>query len=411
MQRMGRERHRVFVKSGVTADTTEDLLQRHFSTFGTVTDVYIPRSMPGRTPKGFAYVSFETDDAVQQAVKEAVHEIEGKHYPVGRAEPRPAERSTWHNQERSTVPVAEPLLPWPPRYSRSISPPRGGLLPGPHNGGPVRLEMRSSFAHSPRLPIDAALRDGQPYGPRPVALPVTDLFALDGRMGVSGRMPLDNILPRDQVSRSPRVFVGGLPDALVERHIRAHFQKFGTVEDVYFPRERHTGKRRGFCFVRFDSSRAAHFAASQSPRLIMGYEVGEIKVANERSDDFGNEEPIDVKLDVDGLGHGPERGYGLDRGSLPERSYALERGLGAEGSYGPLERGYVPELGYGPERLSGYKLAPPPYYDLGRDLPRDLPRELPRELPGQLPREVFRDFRRDLPRSFDSSLPIRYRPY
>ncbi|CAM6119766.1 unnamed protein product [Calypogeia fissa] len=140
-------------------------------------------------------------------------------------------------------------------------------------------------------------------------------------MGVSGRMPLDNILPSNQVSRSPRVFVGGLSDALVERHIR---KKFGTVEDVYFPRERHTGKSRGFCFVRFDSSRAAHFAASQSPRLIMGYGLGEIKVANERSDDFGKEEPIVVNLDVDRLGHGPKRGYGLDRGSRPERSYGLE---------------------------------------------------------------------------------------
>lgn len=65
---MGRERHRVFVKSGVTAETTEELLKRHFATFGTVTDVYIPRSMPGPTPKGFAYVSFESEDAVQRAV-------------------------------------------------------------------------------------------------------------------------------------------------------------------------------------------------------------------------------------------------------------------------------------------------------------------------------------------------------
>lgn len=64
-----RERHRVFVKSGVTVEVTEDHLQRHFSTFGNVTDVYIPRAVPSQIPKGFAYVSFDSEDAVLRAVR------------------------------------------------------------------------------------------------------------------------------------------------------------------------------------------------------------------------------------------------------------------------------------------------------------------------------------------------------
>lgn len=63
-----RERHRVFVKSGVTGEVSEDTLQRHFSHYGNVTDVYIPRVMPSQIPKGFAYISFDSDDAVHRAV-------------------------------------------------------------------------------------------------------------------------------------------------------------------------------------------------------------------------------------------------------------------------------------------------------------------------------------------------------
>lgn len=65
---MVRERHRVFVKSGVTAEVTEELLQRHFSSYGSVTDVYIPKVMPAQTPKGFAYISFDSEESVHRAV-------------------------------------------------------------------------------------------------------------------------------------------------------------------------------------------------------------------------------------------------------------------------------------------------------------------------------------------------------
>lgn len=65
---MVRERHRVFVKSGVTAEITEEVLQRHFASYGSVIDVYIPKVMPAQTPKGFAYISFDCEESVQRAV-------------------------------------------------------------------------------------------------------------------------------------------------------------------------------------------------------------------------------------------------------------------------------------------------------------------------------------------------------
>ena len=35
--------------------------------------------------------------------------------------------------------------------------------------------------------------------------------------------------------------------------VRAHFSRWGTVTDVYFPRHKKTLKRRPFCFVTFAS--------------------------------------------------------------------------------------------------------------------------------------------------------------
>ncbi|BBM99662.1 hypothetical protein MPTK1_1g22850 [Marchantia polymorpha subsp. ruderalis] len=306
---MGRERHRVFVKSGVTAETTEELLKRHFATFGTVTDVYIPRSMPGPTPKGFAYVSFESEDAVQRAVKEAVHEIDGRHYPVGRAEPRPSERNVWHHEDRKQLKtISEPLLPWPPRHARPVSP--RGLLPGPIGLVPAGMELRSPLIHPSQVPLEAGiLGEMSPFAQMP-PFPFMDGYSMAGRPGVPAGLAMlrnDRGLPR-----SARVFVGGIPDVLVERHIRVHFQKYGNVEDVYFPREKHTGKRRGFCFVRFDSPRTAEVAAARSPRTIQGHEIGEIKVAQERPEDLMvHDEPIDVRLDVDRFHYGHESFRGL----------------------------------------------------------------------------------------------------
>ncbi|KAL2653615.1 hypothetical protein R1flu_021743 [Riccia fluitans] len=308
---MGRERHRVFVKSGVTADTTEECLKRHFSAFGTVTDVYIPRSMPGPTPKGFAYVSFESEDAVQRAVKEAVHEIDGRHFPVGRAEPRPSERNIWQYEDRKQLKaIAEPLLPWPPRHPRPVSP--RGILPGPIGLLPGAMELRSPIVHHAQVPMEPGLLADMTPFPQMPPFPYMDGYSLQGRPAAPAGLTMvrnDRVMPR-----SARVFVGGIPDVLVERHIRVHFQKYGIVEDVYFPREKHTGKRRGFCFVRFDSPKTAEVAAARSPRTIQGHEIGEIKVAQERPEDLMvHEEPIDhVRLEhVERFRYCPERLRGL----------------------------------------------------------------------------------------------------
>lgn len=69
--------------------------------------------------------------------------------------------------------------------------------------------------------------------------------------------------------KGPRLYVGGVADAVSEERIYQHFTKWGSVTDVYFPGKR--GQRRvNYCFVTFDDWAAAQQACNQSDRNIDG---------------------------------------------------------------------------------------------------------------------------------------------
>ena len=63
---------RVFLRSGVTSDMPEPVLRAHFSQFGDILDVYIPKDVVTRQPRGFAYVSFDSEQGVEAAVSEHI---------------------------------------------------------------------------------------------------------------------------------------------------------------------------------------------------------------------------------------------------------------------------------------------------------------------------------------------------
>ena len=60
-----------------------------------------------------------------------------------------------------------------------------------------------------------------------------------------------------------KVFVGGLPFAVDDAMIRDEFGRFGEIEDIYLPRERESGKPRGFGFVTFREGRDADDASRE----------------------------------------------------------------------------------------------------------------------------------------------------
>ena len=71
------------------------------------------------------------------------------------------------------------------------------------------------------------------------------------------------------LGEGPRIYVGGVPEELTEDDLSGHFGKWGAVVDIYFPGKKGQ-KRVNYCFVTFDSWKAAQRACNESERSICG---------------------------------------------------------------------------------------------------------------------------------------------
>ena len=161
--------NRIYMNVGYTL--TEGPIRDHFSQFGKVLDVYLPRSKKTNATLGYGFTTFETMDEVERALEKGEHLIDGVAVKVNRAGPRP----NYDDQ---------------PAYQ------------GPHGTG-------------------------------------------------------------------PRLYLGGVPQALSSEDIREHFCQWGQVIDIYFPPQRN-GRRASYCFVRFASYTEAKRAYTESQRRIKG---------------------------------------------------------------------------------------------------------------------------------------------
>lgn len=63
---------------GLARTVTEDDLQKYFEQFGSITNVVIIRNQVTQRSRGFGYITFNSEDAVQSAIREPFHELNGK---------------------------------------------------------------------------------------------------------------------------------------------------------------------------------------------------------------------------------------------------------------------------------------------------------------------------------------------
>lgn len=91
------------------------------------------------------------------------------------------------------------------------------------------------------------------------------------RLDVRNRM-LQDQQQQSQASahgKGPRIYVGGIPDDVLENDIKNHFEKWGNVVEIYFPGKSGL-KWVKYCFVTFDTWQAAQQSWNQSERSIIG---------------------------------------------------------------------------------------------------------------------------------------------
>ncbi|KAI4368429.1 hypothetical protein MLD38_016986 [Melastoma candidum] len=80
---------KIFV-GGLPPTLTEDEFREYFETYGSVTDVVIMYDQSTQRPRGFGFISFDSEDAVDRVLHKAFHDMSGKKVEVKRALPKDA---------------------------------------------------------------------------------------------------------------------------------------------------------------------------------------------------------------------------------------------------------------------------------------------------------------------------------
>lgn len=78
---------KIFV-GGLSADMTEKEFKRYFEQFGRITDVVVMHDNVTHRPRGFGFITFDSEDSVEDVMLKSFHEVAGKKVEVKRAIPR-----------------------------------------------------------------------------------------------------------------------------------------------------------------------------------------------------------------------------------------------------------------------------------------------------------------------------------
>lgn len=85
----GTRTKKIFV-GGLPATLSDDTFRNYFEAYGTVTDVVIMFDQQTNRPRGFGFISFDSEDAVDRVLHKTFHDLNGKQVEVKRALPKDA---------------------------------------------------------------------------------------------------------------------------------------------------------------------------------------------------------------------------------------------------------------------------------------------------------------------------------
>lgn len=106
---------RIFIGK-LTKETSELDVREYFSRFGYVMDVYLPKSKDNKGEhRGFGFVTFETEAAIQRVVQHGTHRLKGSTIAIDLAMPKVEEESGMTDAEVAAA--AAPLLTLPQQLS------------------------------------------------------------------------------------------------------------------------------------------------------------------------------------------------------------------------------------------------------------------------------------------------------
>lgn len=80
---------KIFV-GGLPPNLSEEEFRSYFQTYGNVTDVVVMFDQTTQRPRGFGFISFDEEEAVERVLHKTFHELNGKNVEVKRALPKDA---------------------------------------------------------------------------------------------------------------------------------------------------------------------------------------------------------------------------------------------------------------------------------------------------------------------------------
>ncbi|XP_021295092.1 heterogeneous nuclear ribonucleoprotein 1 isoform X1 [Herrania umbratica] len=88
---------KIFV-GGLASTVTESDFKRYFDQFGTITDVVVMYDHNTQRPRGFGFITYDSEEAVDKVLQRTFHELNGKMVEVKRAVPKESSPGTSRNQ-------------------------------------------------------------------------------------------------------------------------------------------------------------------------------------------------------------------------------------------------------------------------------------------------------------------------
>ena len=106
---------------------------------------------------------------------------------------------------------------------------------------------------------------------------------------------------RSSNMHSTKLYVGNLSFKTTAEELRAHFEQFGAVTDVYIALDRESGRPRGFAFVTMGTGDEAKLAAEKTNGVDLGGRALTVNEARPKED---------RPAGGGGFGGGPRRSFG-----------------------------------------------------------------------------------------------------
>ncbi|KAL1566866.1 heterogeneous nuclear ribonucleoprotein 1-like [Salvia divinorum] len=141
---------KIFV-GGLASTVTESDFKKHFDQFGTITDVVVMYDHSTQRPRGFGFITYDSEEAVDKVLFKTFHELNGKMVEVKRAVPKELSPGP----ARSPSPGYNYGLTRANSFLNAYSP---GYNPNSTSGYGMRMDGRFS-------PVTAGRSGYPPYSP------------------------------------------------------------------------------------------------------------------------------------------------------------------------------------------------------------------------------------------------------